>query len=169
MRTFCLPFPVYFICNNVRNVLQSVRMLLFHIVKLNEPITCSTAWNGGMRVLRGCKAWWEHNVGRWNSVERQKEKKEKVESRKKSLAWGGSVHTAYWKQSLQQAIFWPLPDAVSGISTAKENGSWGWMEGSLGFIHYEGSSTVTTISYCPNLGIRGKLSWGFLQRYGIYI
>lgn len=58
MSIFCLLFPVYVVCNDMRNVLQSIRMALFHIMKWNAPITWYLVWHEGMRVFRGCKAWW---------------------------------------------------------------------------------------------------------------
>lgn len=58
MSIFCLLFPVYVVCNNMRNVLQSIRRVLFHIMKRNAPITWYLVWHEGMRVFRGCKAWW---------------------------------------------------------------------------------------------------------------
>lgn len=125
MSICCLLFPVYVVCNNVRNVLQSIRMVLFHIMKLNAPTTCSVVWHEGTRVFRGCKAWWEHDVGRWRTVEGAQ-----LDEVLSMLPIGNSL----WNK-LSSDLCLVLSQ---GISTVKKNGSWGWTEDSVGFIHYAG-------------------------------
>lgn len=125
MSIFCLLFPVYIVCNYVSNVLQSIRMVLFRITKLNASITSSVVWHEGMRVFRGCKAWWEHKVGRWHTAE--------------GAQLGEVSSMLPVGNSLWNKLSFDLCLVLSqGISTRDKNGNWGWTEDSVGFIHYAG-------------------------------
>lgn len=142
MSIFCLLFPVYIVCNYVSNVLQSIRMVLFHITKLNASITSSVVWHEGMRVFRGCKAWWEHKVGRWHTAEGAQ-----LGEVLSMLPVGNSL----WNKLSLTSAWCCLREYPLGTKTVTEaEQKILWVSFTTQELHRGGrSAIITIISYCP--------------------